>query len=86
MKSSLLITEISGTSVHLLQDLGELAGNVRCVAIKHRRVAVGNLEIKMVERELEYMHKTPKSIDSKMSERYGVVRHRVASPHGNTHS
>ena len=34
---------LSGTPVHLLQDLGELAGNVGGVAIKHRRVAVGHL-------------------------------------------
>jgi hypothetical protein len=29
--------------VHLLQDLGELAGDVRGVAVQHRGVAVGNL-------------------------------------------
>merc|ERR1740123_372942 len=34
---------LSGTPVHLLQDLGELAGNVRGVAIEHRRVSVGHL-------------------------------------------
>merc|ERR1719209_871667 len=34
---------LAGTPVHLLQDLGELAGNVGGVAIKHRRVAVGHL-------------------------------------------
>merc|ERR1739838_1185380 len=30
---------LAGTPVHLLKDLGELAGNVRGVAIKHWRVA-----------------------------------------------
>ena len=34
---------LAGTPVHLLQDLGELAGNVGGVAVKHRRVAVGHL-------------------------------------------
>ena len=34
---------LAGTPVHLLKDLGELAGNVRGVAIKHWRVAVGHL-------------------------------------------
>merc|ERR1740123_1634979 len=34
---------LAGTPVHLLQDLGELAGNVRGVPIEHRRVAVGHL-------------------------------------------
>merc|ERR1712233_210360 len=34
---------LAGTPVHLLQDLCELAGNVGGVAIKHWRVAVGNL-------------------------------------------
>merc|ERR1719323_958503 len=38
-----VLSGLSGTSVHLLQDFGKLTGNVRCVAIKHRRVAVGNL-------------------------------------------
>merc|ERR1719336_2139659 len=38
-----ILSGLSSTPVNLLQDLGELAGNVRGVAIKHRRVAVGHL-------------------------------------------
>merc|ERR1711894_749394 len=38
-----ILSGLSSTSVNLLQDLGELAGNVRGVAIEHRRVAVGDL-------------------------------------------
>merc|ERR1712112_488395 len=38
-----ILSGLAGTPVHLLQDLGELAGNVCGVAIEHWRVAVGNL-------------------------------------------
>ena len=37
---------LAGTPVHLLQDLGELAGDVRGVAVKHGRVAVRHLRQK----------------------------------------
>ena len=47
---------LSGTPVNLLQDLGELAGNVRGVAIKHRRVAVGHLGKKGDDTRLASVH------------------------------
>ena len=76
---------LSSTPVNLLQDLGELAGNVRGVAIKHRRVAVGHLRKKGDDTRLASVHKW-KGLIVEMFERYGVDRHRLASPHGNTHS
>ena len=38
-----VLGRLAGTPVDLLQDLGELACDVRGVAVQHRRVAVGNL-------------------------------------------
>merc|ERR1719348_1499234 len=38
-----ILSGLAGTPVHLLQNLGELAGNVCGVAIEHWRVAVGHL-------------------------------------------
>merc|ERR1719264_1927246 len=38
-----VLSGLSSTPVNLLQDLSKLAGNMRGVAIKHRRVAVGHL-------------------------------------------
>mmetsp|Transcript_27789 Transcript_27789/g.88213 ORF Transcript_27789/g.88213 Transcript_27789/m.88213 type:complete len:440 (+) Transcript_27789:3276-4595(+) len=37
------LEDLAGTAVLLLLDVGELAGNVRRVAVKHRGVAVGDL-------------------------------------------
>ena len=44
-----ILSGLSSTPVNLLQDLGELAGNVRGVAIKHRRVAIGHLRKRMIK-------------------------------------
>ena len=38
-----ILSGLSSTPVNLLQDLGKLAGNVRCVAVKHRGVTIGHL-------------------------------------------
>merc|ERR1711868_165289 len=38
-----VLSRLAGTPVNLLKDLGELAGNVGGVAVKHWRVAVGHL-------------------------------------------
>merc|ERR1719391_848996 len=38
-----ILSGLAGTPVNLLQDLSKLAGNVRCVAVKHRGVTIGHL-------------------------------------------
>ena len=38
-----ILSGLTGTTVNLLQDLGELAGDVSGVAIQHGRVSVGYL-------------------------------------------
>ena len=53
-----ILSGLSSTPVNLLQDLGELAGNVRGVAIKHRRVAVGHLGKRMIKHLPSCQHKS----------------------------
>jgi hypothetical protein len=42
-KLGVLLQNLSGTTVHLLDDIGEFAGNVSSVAIQHWGVSVGDL-------------------------------------------
>ena len=53
-----ILSGLSSTPVNLLQDLGELAGNVCGVAIKHRRVAIGHLGKRMIKNLPTWLQKS----------------------------